>query len=81
MNALAQQVGGSKFGFWLFRNGAWVEVKKAEYMKAEREAGFIPQIAGEPATSAFGNPAMNLWGSTLRAMVDAPPKGWEAKQS
>lgn len=64
----------SQLGFWLWREGAWVEVTRAEYVRAERNAGFHGKL-GEPVTAGFSNPNLCLWGTTLRVVTRHPPVG------
>ena len=55
-----------QLGYWLWVKDRWVEVTKAQYVAAERAAGFFNTMGepGEPATSAFMGPDGSL-GSTL----------------
>lgn len=52
--------------FWLLgRDGVWEQVTEADYMAAERAAGFNAPD-GKVATASFRNDRLSLAGTTLR---------------
>jgi len=57
---------GFQLGYWLSVKDKWIEVTKAQYVAAERAAGFFNTMGqpDEPATSAFLG-ADGSMGSTL----------------